>query len=95
MVSVLLLLVLCLVVAGAVAVYAAYVHRGEEVPHAPWLGDAMRRGVAALPTLDNHPRQRLEIQRRAVPALQTARATALSSARSTARSLRDRVPAQR
>lgn len=42
-----------LLLAGAVAVYVAYPHRGEEVPHAPWLGEAMKKGVEALPTLDN------------------------------------------
>jgi hypothetical protein len=49
----LLLLFVSLGLAGAVAVYVAYPRRGEEVPHAPWLGDAMKRGVASLPTIDN------------------------------------------
>lgn len=44
-------LILCL--AGVVAVYVAYPHRGQEVPHASWLGDALRKGVDALPTLEN------------------------------------------
>jgi hypothetical protein len=48
-----LILLLCLVVAAAVAVYVAFVRRGEDVPHAPWLGDLMKRGVASLPTIDN------------------------------------------
>jgi hypothetical protein len=39
--------------AGLVVLYVAYPHRGEEVPNVPWVGDAMRRGVARLPTLDN------------------------------------------
>lgn len=42
-----------LVLAGAVLIYVAYPHRGAEVPRAPWLGEAMRKGVDALPTLDN------------------------------------------
>ncbi|HET9500442.1 MAG TPA: hypothetical protein VFO98_09290 [Marmoricola sp.] len=42
-----------LLLAGVVAVYVAYPHRGQDVPHAPWLGEAMRKGVDALPTLDN------------------------------------------
>lgn len=87
MVSVLLLLVVSLVVAGAVAVYAAYVHRGQDVPHAPWLGEAMKRGVAALPTLDNQPRRPLELDRFTVPAVQTVRLRA--------RDLRQRRPAHR
>jgi len=41
-----------LVLAGLVVMYVAYPHRGEEVPGAPWLGDAMSKGVDALPTLD-------------------------------------------
>lgn len=45
-------LLLILVVAAAVVLYVAYPHRGEQVPVAPWLGDAMKRGVEALPTLD-------------------------------------------
>lgn len=45
--------VISLLIAAAVAVYVAYPRRGEDVPHAPWLGDAMKRGVDALPTIDN------------------------------------------
>jgi len=39
--------------ASLVVVYVAYPHRGHDVPKAPWVGRAMRRGVARLPTLDN------------------------------------------
>lgn len=39
--------------AGLVVVYVAYPHRGQDVPNAPWLGEAMRRTVDRLPTLDN------------------------------------------
>ena len=42
-----------LVLAGLVVLYVAFPHRGEDVPHTPWVGDAMRRGVHKLPTLDN------------------------------------------
>ena len=42
-----------LALAGLVVAYVAYPHRGEEMPHAPWLGDAMKKGVDALPTLAN------------------------------------------
>ena len=45
-------LLLALVLAAAVIVYAAYPYRGEQTPVAPGLGRAMRRGVEALPTLD-------------------------------------------
>jgi hypothetical protein len=40
-------------VAAAVAVYVAYPHRGEEMPVAPQLGSAMRKGVDTLPTLED------------------------------------------
>ena len=42
-----------IVLAGVVVLYVAFPHRGEEVPNAPWVGDAMRKGVDRLPTLDN------------------------------------------
>ncbi len=42
-----------LVLAGVVVLYVAFPHRGEEVPAAPWLGDALRKGVDSAPTLDN------------------------------------------
>ena len=42
-----------LLLAGVVVVYVAYPHRGEDVPNAPWVGDALRKGVNLLPTLDN------------------------------------------
>lgn len=53
MLSIVLAMLAILTLAGAVVLYVAYPHRGEEVPHTPWVGDAMRKGVAALPTLDN------------------------------------------
>lgn len=49
----LIILFVALVSAGAVVVYVLYPHRDEEVPYAPWLGEAMRKGVDALPTIDN------------------------------------------
>jgi hypothetical protein len=42
-----------LLLAGLVVLYVAFPHRGEELPAAPWLGDAMRKGVDSVPTLDN------------------------------------------
>ncbi|MFL6061762.1 MAG: hypothetical protein ACJ72E_11050 [Marmoricola sp.] len=56
MVLLLLAMFLILAVAGVVVAYVAYPHRGEELPGVPWLGDAMKRGVEALPTLEEtHP----------------------------------------
>ena len=50
-------MLLILAAAGAVFVYVAYPHRGQEVPHAPWLGEALKRGVDAMPVLeDEHTR---------------------------------------
>jgi hypothetical protein len=42
-----------LLLAGVVVLYVAYPHRGEDVPNAPWVGEALRKGVNRLPTLDN------------------------------------------
>ena len=50
-----LLMLLILLIAGAVVVYVAYPHRGEEVPGAPWLGDAMQRGVDSIGDLLDLP----------------------------------------
>jgi hypothetical protein len=47
------LLVVALLIAAAVALYVAYPRRGTDVPHAPWLGEAMKKGVDSLPTIDN------------------------------------------
>jgi hypothetical protein len=55
MVVLVLLMFAILVVAGAVVVYVAYPHRGEEVPGAPWLGEAMQRGVGTVGELLERP----------------------------------------
>ncbi len=41
-----------LLVAGVVVVYVAFPHRGEDIPGAPWLGDAMNRAADAVPVLE-------------------------------------------
>ncbi len=53
MISVLLAMLGIVLLAGLVVIYVAYPHRGEDVPNAPWVGEAMRKGVSMLPTLDN------------------------------------------
>ena len=53
MLSIVIVMVLILVVSAAVVTYVAYPHRGEELPVVPQLGDAMRKGVDALPTLED------------------------------------------
>ena len=50
-----LLMVLILVIAGGVVVYVAFPHRGEDVPGAPWLGDAMKRSVDTVGDLLERP----------------------------------------
>lgn len=48
-----LAMLLTLVAAATVVVYVAFPHRGEEVPGAPWLGEALKRGVDALPVMED------------------------------------------
>jgi len=52
-VAVVVVMVLILLLAGLVAAYVAYPHRGEQMPATPWLGDAMARAVDAAPVLDD------------------------------------------
>ena len=47
-----LAMLVILVVSGLVVAYVAFPHRDKEMPHAPWLGDAMNKATDALPTLD-------------------------------------------
>ena len=60
MLSILLAMLVIIGLAAVVVLDVACPHRGEEVPHAPWVGDAMRKGVEMLPTLDNHHEQERE-----------------------------------
>jgi hypothetical protein len=53
MLAIVVMLTFGVLLAAAVAVYVAYPHRGEELPVVPQLGDAMRKGVDALPTLED------------------------------------------
>jgi hypothetical protein len=53
MLLLLLAMIAILVLASAVFVYVAYPHRGQDVPGAPWLGEAMKRGVDAMPVLED------------------------------------------
>ena len=52
MVAVVVVMVLILLLAGAIAVYVAFPHRGEELPGAPWLGEAMERAADATPLIE-------------------------------------------
>ena len=42
-----------LLLSGLVVTFVAFPHRGQVVPRASWLGEAMTRAVHRLPTLDN------------------------------------------
>lgn len=53
MLAIVVMMTFGVLVAAGVAVYVAYPHRGEEMPVAPQLGNAMRKGVDALPTLED------------------------------------------
>jgi hypothetical protein len=52
-ISIVLAMLVIMVLAGVVVLYVAFPHRGEDVPNVPWVGEAMRKGVDRLPTLDN------------------------------------------
>ncbi|KAA1426289.1 hypothetical protein [Nocardioides antri] len=43
-----------LLVAGLVVLYVAYPHRGETMPAAPWLGEALGKAAEAAPVLGEH-----------------------------------------
>lgn len=47
----LLVLLMGLAVAGLTMLYVSYPRRGQAVPRAPWLGEAMQRRIEALPTV--------------------------------------------
>jgi hypothetical protein len=52
-ISIVIAMLVILILAAVVVLYVAFPHRGEDVPHTPWVGDAMRKGVDLLPTLHN------------------------------------------
>jgi hypothetical protein len=52
-----LAMLLVLLVAGLVFLYVAFPHRGADVPRMPWVSRLLRRGVEALPTLENQRRE--------------------------------------
>jgi hypothetical protein len=52
MLMIVVAMLIILLLAGLVVVYAAYPARGEKPPYAPWLGEAMEKATDALPTLE-------------------------------------------
>jgi hypothetical protein len=57
--SIVIVMIVILVLAGVVLAYAAWPARGEEVPGAPWLGEALEKVADAAPLVeddeDNEP----------------------------------------
>ncbi|MGI8523532.1 MAG: hypothetical protein ACR2K3_09540 [Nocardioides sp.] len=51
--TIVIAMLVIVVLAGLVVLYVAFPHRGEDLPRASWLGNAMRKGVDVMPTLDN------------------------------------------
>ena len=49
------LMLAILLVAGAIVLYVAFPHRGEDVPGVPWLSEAMQRGVETVKPLIERP----------------------------------------
>ncbi len=56
MLPIVIAMILIVVLAAVVVAYVAFPHRGEQMPAAPWLGDAMSRAVDALPTVEDSER---------------------------------------
>ena len=57
MLLIVIAMLVILALAALVLVYAAFPHRGETVPGAPWLGDAMERAADAAPLLESGEEQ--------------------------------------
>ena len=53
MLAVVVVMVVIVAIAGLVAAYVAYPHRGERMPATPWLGDAMARAADAAPVIED------------------------------------------
>lgn len=51
MIAIVLTMLVVLVLSALVVLYVAFPHRREQLPAAPWLGRAMRRGADSLPTV--------------------------------------------
>ena len=51
--TIVLTILVTVFLAAGVVLYVAFPHRGQDVPHTPWLGAAMRKAVRRLPTLDH------------------------------------------
>lgn len=72
MLAIVVIMVLTVVVSAVVIMYVAYPHRGEDLPVAPAIGDVMRKGVDALPTIGGHEGEHWSPLTPRVPAQGTA-----------------------
>lgn len=59
MLTIVIAMFVILVVSALVVVYVAFPHRGQSVPRATWLGDALNRAVDSAPTLTEEERERV------------------------------------
>lgn len=62
MLFVVLAVLLSLAISGVVVLYVAYPHRGEPLPVAPWLGEALAKAVDAAPVLDDDERDLMRMR---------------------------------
>lgn len=51
MLPIVIAMIAILALAVGIVLYVAFPHRGQDLPAAPWVGDAIRRGVEAMPVL--------------------------------------------
>lgn len=61
MLSILIVMLAILAAAAIVVFYVAFPHRDQDLPGATWLGDAMKRGVEAMPTLEEQTAERARL----------------------------------
>lgn len=62
MVTVVVVMVLILLLAGLVVAYVAYPHRGEQMPAAPWLGEAMAKAADAAPVIEDEQHRTFHLE---------------------------------
>jgi hypothetical protein len=56
--AIVIVMLVTVLVGGIVLAYVAFPHRGEDLPVAPVLGEAMKKGVDSLPTIAEEQRVR-------------------------------------
>lgn len=64
MLVIVFVMLVIVVTAGLVLVYAAFPHRGQDVPAVPWLGEAMERATDAMPVVSSAEDESWSIDRR-------------------------------